>query len=175
MPRVHVFADEAGNFDFRSGPGASRYFILTVVVPADCEALTMELQRLRHQIAWDGHYHPGSFHANADPQPVRERVFAAIAKHDFRIDCLILEKRKAMPHLRASDERFYQHAWYYLMKYLTPQVTNRGDELLVVAASIGERKKRRAFYGGLQDVMKQVQLSNAELRTGMLTATGVYR
>lgn len=28
---VHVFADEAGNFDFSSKAGASRYFLLTTV------------------------------------------------------------------------------------------------------------------------------------------------
>lgn len=28
MAKIHVFADESGNFDFSRTPGASRYFII---------------------------------------------------------------------------------------------------------------------------------------------------
>jgi hypothetical protein len=31
MSTVYLFGDEAGNFDFSGGPGASRYFILATV------------------------------------------------------------------------------------------------------------------------------------------------
>jgi hypothetical protein len=33
--RWHIFADEAGNFDFSANRGASRYFILTTVTVSD--------------------------------------------------------------------------------------------------------------------------------------------
>ena len=35
VARIHVFADEAGNFDFSRNTGATRYFLLTTVVIND--------------------------------------------------------------------------------------------------------------------------------------------
>jgi hypothetical protein len=52
MRDCYVFADEAGNFDFSSNPGASRYFILTTVtLSGDC-SLGDDLMRLRRELAW---------------------------------------------------------------------------------------------------------------------------
>ena len=53
MARIHVFADEAGNFDFSSRSGASRYFILTTVTIGDFGAGDA-LLALRRQLAWEG-------------------------------------------------------------------------------------------------------------------------
>jgi len=154
MSRLHLFADESGNFDFSRGSGATRYFILTAVALGECSIINMQLQALRHQMAWEGIDHPGPFHANHDPYPVRDRVFQILATHDFHIHALILEKAKALPRIRMSEETFYKYAWFYLMKYVTSRVPAR--ELLVVSASIGKKKKRTAFYQAVQGVMQQV-------------------
>jgi hypothetical protein len=156
MSRIHVFADEAGNFDFTRNTGASAYFILATVTFFDDRQACHDLQSLRFDLAWAGTMHPGPFHATTDEQAVRNRVFAALAPHGFRIDATILEKSKARPEIRASHERFYQYAWYYHMKYLTPLIATPNDDLLVVAASIGERRKRDAYHAGVRDVMRQV-------------------
>lgn len=159
MSRLHIFADESGNFDFSRGRGASRYFILTAVALSDCSGVNAQLQELRHQMAWEGIDHPGPFHASLDPAPVRDRVFNIIASQGLHVDALILEKAKALPRIRQTNERFYQYAWFYLMKFLVPRILAR--ELLVVAASLGGKKKKRlAFYGGVQDVMRQVSRIN---------------
>ena len=98
-------------------------------------------------IAYMSNYH--------DPGPVRDRVFQIIESHDLYVDALILEKAKALPGIRSTEERFYQYAWYYLMKYVAPRTPAK--ELLVVSASVGSKKKRRlAFYSGVQDVIRQV-------------------
>jgi hypothetical protein len=152
--RKHLFADESGNFDFSKKRDATRYFILAAVTLEDCSRVSSGLHELRHQMAWEGHDHPGPFHAAQDPAPVRNRVFELIEKLDFRIDALILEKAKALPQIRATDESFYQHAWLYLMKHVGPRL--ECSELLVVSASVGSKKKRTAFYGAVQDVMRQV-------------------
>lgn len=155
MPRrLHLFVDESGNFDFSRKKDASRYFILAAATLSDCFAVNARLSGLRHEMAWEGHDHPGPFHAAHDPAPVRNRVFGLIEDLDIRIDAIILEKAKAMPHIRSTDERFYQHAWFYLMKYVTPRLAC--DELLVVTASLGNKKKRAAFYQAVRDVMGQV-------------------
>ena len=115
------------------------------------------LTDLRHDLAWGGIDHPGPFHACQDPAPVRARVYAAIAPFQFTVDTIVLEKSKAQPHIRQSDERFYQYAWYYLMKHVAPLLTRRGDDLLVVASSVANKKKKRqAFHDGVADVMRQV-------------------
>ena len=153
--RVHIFADESGNFDFSRRRGASRYFILTAVAFKECSTINAQLQSLRHQMAWEGIDHPGPFHASHDPGPVRDRISPIIESHDLYVDALILDKAKALPGIRSTEERFYQYAWYYLMKYVAPRTPAK--ELLVVSASVGSKKKRRlAFYSGVQDVIRQV-------------------
>jgi hypothetical protein len=155
MVRLNVYADESGNFDFSRQPGASRYFILTTVTLVD-DVIGNELLSLRRTLAWEGVDLPREFHATEDKQAVRDRVFEVIASHDFRIDATILDKPKAQPHVRADDQRFYKTAWFYHMRYVAPRIASQGDELLVIAASLGTKRKRESFIRGIEDVMRQV-------------------
>lgn len=156
MARVHVFADEAGNFDFSSKAGASRYFILTTIA-MDGFGAGDALLALRRQLAWEGH-HQGTddFHATEELQSVRDRVFAELANWDVRVDCTILDKRKAAPHLASDEIRFYKMAWYLHFKHVAPLITRPGDELLVMGASLGTKKKREGFHAAIHDVVDQV-------------------
>ena len=155
MSRTHIFADESGNFDFSRGRGASRYFILTSITLEDCVSVNTQFLQLRHGMAWEGHDHPGPFHAATDPAPVRNRVFSLIEALDLTIDAVIVEKAKAMPSFRPFEERFYQHAWFFLMSYVAPRIVC--DEMLVVSASLGGRKKKRqAFYDTVRSVVTRV-------------------
>ena len=154
MPRIHVFADESGNFDFSRKPGASRYFILTTVV---CEyTVGNALLDLRRELAWEGHGHMSEFHATSDTLPVRARVLDLLRCHDFRVDVTLLEKSKAQPQTRVSDETFYQYAWYYHMRRLARRVATPEDELFVVGASLGTRKKRKLMHQAVANVVAQV-------------------
>lgn len=154
MPRRYVFADEAGNLDFKHGQGASRYFILTTVTMADC-SVGDALTTLRRELAWERVDHPGHFHATEDPQAIRDRVFEVLASHDFRIDATIFDKPKTQPHLQ-TIEAFYKLAWFLHFKHVAPRITTRKDELLVVAAAFGTRKQRSLFSKVVQDVVNQV-------------------
>jgi hypothetical protein len=152
--RLHIFADASGNFDFSAKKDASRFFILTAATLADCSEANAQLSALRHQLASEGRDHAGPFHAAHAPGPIRDRVFDLIDGLQVRVDAVVLEKAKAMPHIRATDERFDQHAWLYLMKYMGRRLSC--DEPVVVAASIGNKKKKRtAFYEAVRDVMNQ--------------------
>lgn len=155
MPRVNLFADESGDFTFSRNGSASKYFILTTVALSDFTRVNAELVDLRHALAWNKVEHPGPFHASSDPAPVRDRVFSLLENWDIRVDSLVIEKSKAAPKIRSTEERFYKYAWYYLMKFLIPRVCEGKKELLVAAASIGTKKKRSAFFSGVQDVMSQ--------------------
>lgn len=153
MAEIYIYGDESGDFEFSSK--GSRYFILTTVRLSDY-AIGEDLLSLRRQLAWEGVDLHREFHATDDKQAVRDRVFDVVARHHFRIDSTILEKRKARPHVRQDEHRFYQTAWFYHMRHVVPRVSAQGDQLLVIAASIGTKAKRRAFSAGLRDVMDQV-------------------
>jgi len=148
-------ADESGNFDFSRRNGASLYFILTTVTCTDF-AVGDELLALRRDMVWRGMAVDSEFHATDDALEVRAEVFDLLRRHDFRVDATILEKAKAQPHTRASEETFYRYAWYYHLKHLAPRVVRENDELLVVGASLGTRKKRRLMHDAVKDVVRQV-------------------
>lgn len=155
MPRVYVFADEAGNFDFSRKKDASRYFILTTLTATDC-ATGDALASLRREMSWEGYDLPNGFHAMNDPKPRKARVYAALEPLQFRVDATILEKAKAMPKIRPSEDRFYKYAWLLHLQYVAPRVLTAADELHVVAASIKTKAKREAFYDAVKDVVRQV-------------------
>ena len=155
MARIHLFGDEAGDFNFSSHPSASEYFILTTAAFFDDYQACRDLEELRLELAWEGIQHAGEFHATTDAQAIRDRVYETLAKHAFRVDATILQKRKAEPQLTTSLERFYQYAWFYHLKYLVPRLCHPGDELLIVAASIGTKAERAAFHAGVRDVVAQ--------------------
>lgn len=155
MARISVFADESGNLDFSRQRGASRYFILTTIASEGFE-VGDALLSLRRDLAWEGLGCESEFHATTDAQEIRDRVFEALRPHEFRIDATILEKAKAAPQTRISDEWFYQLAWYLHMKHVAPKIVRRGDELFVVGASFGVKKKRKLMHNAVKDVIQQV-------------------
>ncbi|HET6765090.1 MAG TPA: DUF3800 domain-containing protein [Longimicrobiaceae bacterium] len=155
MARKYIFADESGNFDFSRKPGASRYFILTTIACHSC-APGDALLNLRRELVWDGHGLASEFHATDDTQAVRDRVFETIAGAAFQVDVTILEKSKALPRIRATDELFYRYAWYLHLKHVAPRFARPCDELLVVGASLGTRKKRNAMHTAVHEVVQQV-------------------
>ena len=60
-----------------------------------------------------------------------------------------------MPRLRVDEPTFYQYAWWFHFKYLAPLYIKEGDELMVVAASLGTKKKRKAFKLAVESVVTQ--------------------
>ena len=83
-------------------------------------------------------------------------MFGVLQAHDFRIDTTIREKAKAEPHVRASDEVFYQLAWHLHIRHVAPLVVRPKDEFFVVGASLGTRKKRAAMHGAVRAVISRV-------------------
>jgi hypothetical protein len=155
MARKYLFADESGNFDFSRGQGASKYFILATMTTGDCR-VGDDLLKLRRELAWQGKGLETQFHAAEDEQVIRDEVFRILAGGGFRIDATILEKSKAQPSIRPDNARFYKMAWYLHLKYLAPRIARESDELMVVGASVGTKKKRQIFHLAVQDVVWQV-------------------
>ncbi len=155
--RIHVFADEAGNFDFSQRRDASRYFILTTVSMTDC-TIASALLDLRRALAWDGQDLTQEFHATEDVQPVRNQVFHVLAHHPFRVDATIFEKRKIQPSLQ-DGAKLYKLAWYYHFRNMAPKIVQPNDDLFVVAAALGTKKQRATFHQAVQDVVTQVMIT----------------
>jgi hypothetical protein len=154
MARIYVFSDEAGNLDFNRKQGASLWFILGSVTLHDT-SIGDELLTLRRELAWQGVALDSTFHATEDLQIVRDEVFRLLQTKDFRIDYTVIEKPKTMPHLQVDKERFYKQASFMHFKYVAQGIAGWQDELLVVAASIGTKKRRRAMRMALEDVVAQ--------------------
>jgi len=122
MARLFIFADEAGCFNFSRRPGASKYYIVCTISCRACAALGASLLDLRRQLIWEKAPIGEFFHASEDKQMIRDRVLAALQKHDFSIQATILEKSKAFPRIRPTNHRFYQYGWFYHFKQLSPHV-----------------------------------------------------
>src|SRR6267154_1718997 len=153
MARVYVFADESGNFDFSLKDGASKYFLLGTLAldPQAGEALL----RLRRDLAWAGIGLESTFHASEDEQAVRDAVFRMLQETPFRFDATLLEKRKTKPELQRNPERFYKMAWYLHFKYVCRQLVGPTDELMVIAASLWTKSRRKALRAAISDVVAQ--------------------
>jgi hypothetical protein len=145
MADRYVFADEAGNFDFSRGSGASRYFILCTVDSRDCE-VGDALLALRRDLGWRGLHLDRVFHATEDPQTVRDEVFALLAGMDFAVDATILEKCKAQPHLR-DEAQLYKMAWYLHFKHLARRMSTSDRRT---------KKARGALHSAVDDVVRQL-------------------
>ena len=155
MTRQHVFADEAGNFDFRRADNVSRYFVVCTVVMPSCEAAN-HLLDLKRRLAWDQRPVGDYFHAANDAQVVRDAVFEEMARHDFTIQATILDKHKAQPQTRTTDATFYSYAWFYHFRYGLRSVLKDTDEVHVTAASIGTKRSQADFTDAVRKVVKQL-------------------
>lgn len=159
--KVFVYADESGNFDFRNHlkhTSATRFFSVGTMVMFDeppVELLNEDLSRLRRDLTHKGYDLASGFHASEDKQMVRDAVFDLINKHPVRYDVTLLEKAKAQPQTRVTDAVFYKYAWFFHFKMLAQRLLRPGDDLLVVAASIGTKKMRAAFRTAVEDVVQQ--------------------
>lgn len=154
MARRFIFADEAGDFNFSRGNNISRYFIVCTVTMSSCD-VAHDLLALRRQLVWDGEPIGDYFHASVDKQKIRDAVFGAIGDHQFRIQATIMEKSKAMPHVRVTKHRFYQFGWFYHFKHSLVRHLQKGDEFLITAASVGTKKGQAVFTNAVNDVAQQ--------------------
>lgn len=157
MTRRYIFSDESGDLQFRRSPHVTKYFAVgtLLIEQQPLSALRSELASVRDDLAWKSQGLDSTFHATEDNHSVRTALFDVLASLDFRFDVTIIEKSKTEPHIRTDSPRFFQHAWFYHMKYLAPRVLRADDEPFVVAAQLGTRRERAAFRSAIEDVLTQ--------------------
>ncbi len=162
MTRRYIFADESGDFVFAK-QNASRYFIVCTVAMDNCDCAN-ELLKLRRDLVWEELPVQAFFHATVDAQSVRDRVFETISRHSFTVQATIMEKSKAQPKVRSTNDTFYKYGWHYHFKNSLARHVNVDDELLITAASVSKKSGQRAFTAAVNDVVQQ-QLPRKQWRT----------
>ncbi len=70
-----------------------------------------------------------------------------------------MEKSKALPHVRATDHRFYQYGWFYHFRHVAPKIIRGVTELHITTASVGTKGRQGRFSEAVNDVVQQVASS----------------
>lgn len=110
---LYIFLDESGNFDF-SDKGTN-HFVLTSIAAYRPFSVYRPLDDYKYDCLRRG-LPTEYFHCVEDNQHVRQNIFQRIEQYlsDFRIDSLVVNKRKTGPALR-EDRRFYPEMLGYLL------------------------------------------------------------
>src|ERR1035437_392968 len=138
---LYIFLDEGGNFDFSHN--GSKFFTLTGITRERPFPAYSELVELKYDVIERG-LNLEHFHATADKQHVRDRVFGIIAKHldSLRIDSIIVEKNKTFPGLR-DIERFYCRMLGYLLRYvINGHDLSKYSEVIVITDRLPHKGRR---------------------------------
>ncbi|WP_157096228.1 DUF3800 domain-containing protein [Methylosinus sp. R-45379] len=160
MTKLFLFADEAGDFTFNRNQNVSIFYIICTVTMRDC-GIGHSLLKLRRDLAWDKVEIGDYFHASTDRQAVRDHVFNVISACDFDIHATIMEKPKAQPQVRATEQTFYKYGWHYHFRYSSKKYVKSLRELHLTIASIGTKKKKIDFEDAVRDVVRQKDLKNS--------------
>jgi len=96
-------------------------------------------------------------------------VFSLLRPYQFRIDATVIEKSKAEPHLANDEARFYELAWRIHLKYVLPQIATRDDEVLIVSATLGTKKKQRVMSDAVRSVVSTMA-RGIDVRTAFWSA-----
>ncbi len=153
-----MYADETGDLDLSGSPGASDYFGFgTAVFVGDHGAALWEGLHLRAQLERKGLHLPKGLHAKNDSHGTRDHAFALVARQAPRFDTTFLYKPNAYPRVREAGQlRLYELAWYLHFKEVARQVSQPGDTLYVVAATLTTNRKAGSARDALRDVCQQV-------------------
>ena len=161
---AYIFLDESGNFDFSTS--GTRYFMLTSVSLYRPFSMTDALDAYRHDcLEFD--LDMESFHCANDNRYVRGRVFDLIAHHldDIRVDCLVVEKRKASPPLRKGNT-LYPWMLGRLLRFVVRKETERGiQKFIIITDRLPFTGKRNTAQGVVRRTLTRTLPGDTTLQT----------
>ena len=149
---LYIFLDEGGNLDFSLN--GTKFFTFTSVTKCRPFALDSHLLSLKYDLLEEG-LELERFHASEDRQHVRNRVFEKIANNleSFRIDSIVVEKRKTQPQLQA-EETFYAVMLGYLLKHVFKKTSSEGySQVIVTTDTLPLKSKREAFEKAIKKTL----------------------
>lgn len=162
---VYLFLDESGNFDF--SPNGTKHLVLASVSMRRQFPAVVGLDSFRYDCLEDG-VDLEYFHFAIDRAPVRDKVFDLIAADldAIRIDCLILEKRKARPELLEGNSwGIYKWMLGYFMRRLVAAEEEAGTKNVVaITDSIPNKKKRNSIEKEIKGAVGRRQLPGIQYR-----------
>ena len=167
MADIYVYADETGNFDYAVHKGgASEYFGFgTAVFDREHGDEIWRGAALRTRLAAgddgrDGVSLPRGFHAKDDSVATRTAMFEEIAAQAPRFDSTFLLKSRALKRVRDKGSMYlYKYAWYVHFSRIALEVSDPGDRLIVVVASLGTKARQTEARLALDDVCQQTRRS----------------
>ncbi|QPD02816.1 MAG: hypothetical protein Nkreftii_000590 [Candidatus Nitrospira kreftii] len=160
---LYIFLDEGGNLDFSAS--GTKFFTVSTITKLRPFSIESDLLALKYDLLEEG-LDLERFHASEDKQAVRDRVFSIIGKHltQFRIDSLIVEKRKTQPQIR-DQEKFYPAMLGYLLKYVFKQVMGENHKQIIVKTDqLPLNKKRKAFEKAIKTTLADMLPNHARYR-----------
>ena len=139
-----MFVDESGNFDFSERGTA--FFTLTCVATERPFRIYQEIDNYKYDLIENG-FPWEFFHCAEDNRHIRSKMLSLIKKYlsKFRIDSLIVEKRKTFPPLQEPTE-FYPRMLGYLLAYvLRDYRSGQFSKIVIITDSMPEASKRKAM------------------------------
>lgn len=96
-------------------------------------------------------------HAKNDSHSTRQQVFDLVAAQAPRFDTTFLFKAHAYDGVRHTGELgLYKLAWFLHFKEIARQVSEPGDTLYVIAATLGTHRRATSARDALQEVCEQL-------------------
>lgn len=153
-----MYADETGDLDMSGSDKSSTYFGFGTAVLPDAHGQQLwEGLQLRCRLEKAGLHLPRGMHAKNDSHSTRQQVFDLIAAQAPRFDTTFLLKAHAYDGVRPVGELgLYKLAWLLHFKEIAQQVSQRGDTLYVIAATLGTNRRATSAREALQDVCTQM-------------------
>lgn len=140
---LYVFLDEAGNFDFSTN--RTTYFVISSLSMIRPFPYVPQLVDLKYDL-WEQHIPIEYFHASVDKQSTRNSVFNILQNYfdRFRLDSIVVEKRKTTPTLQADEGRFYKTILDILLSYILEGYKElRFTQAIIVTDTIPVERKRK--------------------------------
>jgi len=139
---VLVFIDDSGDAGFKLDIGSSRFFVITLLIFDDeleAEKTAVAIKELRRQL---GFPEDVEFKFFKSKHSVREKFLRVIAPFQFRIRCLVVDKKKIhSAELKNNKNSFYSYVIKTVLKH-------NDDSILDAKVKIdggGDRLFRRNF------------------------------
>lgn len=149
-----IFIDDSGDAGFKFDRGSTEFFVISAVIFDDnleAEKTAVAIKELKRELSY-----PDSveFKFNKSRKKIRIKFLKKINKYEFRIRCLIVDKRIIRSEeLKNNRNSFYSYAIKTLLKYHNNTIF---DALIKIDGG-GDRIFRRSFLAYLRKQLNSKQ------------------